>query len=247
MSTSQSLPDASNAGSEAVKGVCKFQCHSYFTLQFHAMRTVFLGTGTANASRLAYASQNNEMQIEDLVHEHFVRSLSMSEKWDAKGGKSGALFYKTSDERFVIKHITKTELQMFLDFAPAYFEYMSKAFFPQTPHGSMQDFGRVSGWLSRSTDWCPLLGADCGDGELVLSEEHFPCLRHEGIHERTVCSGQKREEAASSPRLELHGNDVWAAVPLEKKGKVVLFQGHFQRLLVPGPFGDCRLLDYRWL
>ena len=37
------------------------------------------------------------------------------------GGKSGAAFSKTSDDRFVIKCISKVELQMFLEFAPAYF------------------------------------------------------------------------------------------------------------------------------
>lgn len=41
----------------------------------------------------------------------------MTAKWDAKGGKSGATFSKTADERFVVKFITKTELQMFLDCA----------------------------------------------------------------------------------------------------------------------------------
>lgn len=47
----------------------------------------------------------------------FIRSLSMASKWDAKGGKSGATFSKTADERFVIKYVTKTELQMFSDCA----------------------------------------------------------------------------------------------------------------------------------
>lgn len=47
----------------------------------------------------------------------YIRSLCMTTKWDAKGGKSGATFSKTADERFVVKFITKTELQMFLDCA----------------------------------------------------------------------------------------------------------------------------------
>jgi len=53
----------------------------------------------------------------------------MARPWNAQGGKSGATFLKTTDGRFVIKQITRTELQMFLEYAPAYFEYLSKDFF----------------------------------------------------------------------------------------------------------------------
>ncbi len=52
----------------------------------------------------------------------YIRSLATSFAWAASGGKSGASFSRTSDDRFVIKCISRTELQMFLDCAPAYFE-----------------------------------------------------------------------------------------------------------------------------
>ena len=42
---------------------------------------------------------------------------------------SQVLRLKTTDGRFVVKQITRTELQMFLEYAPAYFEYLFKAFF----------------------------------------------------------------------------------------------------------------------
>ena len=38
-----------------------------------------------------------------------------------QGGKSKAKFAKTLDDRFVVKMISNVELQMFLEFAPAYF------------------------------------------------------------------------------------------------------------------------------
>eukprot|EP01041_Mallomonas_annulata_P002649 gene2649-5200_t len=65
--------------------------------------------------------------------EGYVRSLSMSSRWNAQGGKSGATFSKSHDGRLVMKQISKTELQMFLDFAPAYFEYMAKAYYHRLP------------------------------------------------------------------------------------------------------------------
>ena len=56
------------------------------------------------------------------VERSYIRSLATSFAWAASGGKSGAAFSRTSDDRFVIKCISRTELQMFLDCAPAYFE-----------------------------------------------------------------------------------------------------------------------------
>lgn len=55
----------------------------------------------------------------------FIRSLSRCKKWGAQGGKSNVFFAKTLDDRFIIKQVTKTELESFIKFAPAYFRYLS--------------------------------------------------------------------------------------------------------------------------
>jgi hypothetical protein len=94
------------------KAVVKFVCHSFWAVQFSALRSLYL---------------------DDDDDEGFIRSLAASAKWQAQGGKSGASFSKSSDGRFVVKCITRTELQMFLDFAPAYFEYMHKVLFMGLP------------------------------------------------------------------------------------------------------------------
>lgn len=57
----------------------------------------------------------------------FVRSLSRCKKWGAQGGKSNVFFAKTLDDRFVVKQVTKTELESFIKFAPAYFKYLSES------------------------------------------------------------------------------------------------------------------------
>lgn len=92
--------------------VCKFIFHAFWASQFQALRKEYLN---------------------DPNDEGYLRSLSMTLKWNAKGGKSGASFSRTTDNRFVIKCITRTELQMFMDIAPAYFEYMAKAFYHGLP------------------------------------------------------------------------------------------------------------------
>ncbi|KHN87270.1 1-phosphatidylinositol 3-phosphate 5-kinase [Toxocara canis] len=57
----------------------------------------------------------------------FVRSLSVSTKWNPQGGKSGASFYRTQDDRFVFKQMSRFEIQSFMKFAPNYFDYVSTA------------------------------------------------------------------------------------------------------------------------
>ncbi|RYH31547.1 hypothetical protein EON65_02425 [archaeon] len=81
--------------------LCKFQCQIFWAKQFEAVRNCY------------FKEEENR--------ENFVRSLAMTNRWVAQGGKSGASFAKTLDERLVIKVISRVELQMFLDFAPAYF------------------------------------------------------------------------------------------------------------------------------
>ncbi|GER44471.1 1-phosphatidylinositol-3-phosphate 5-kinase fab1 [Striga asiatica] len=57
----------------------------------------------------------------------FVRSLSRCRRWSAQGGKSNVYFAKSFDERFIIKQVTKTELESFEEFAPEYFKYLTDA------------------------------------------------------------------------------------------------------------------------
>ncbi|CAM9558075.1 unnamed protein product [Chrysoparadoxa australica] len=97
---------------------CKFLCHTFWASQFKALRLVYL---------------RGEGESEEDVEEGYAHSLGDASKWDAKGGKSGATFSKTADERFVVKYITRTELQMFLDSATSYFEYMARAYFHNLP------------------------------------------------------------------------------------------------------------------
>ncbi|KAK6784040.1 hypothetical protein RDI58_017494 [Solanum bulbocastanum] len=63
----------------------------------------------------------------------FIRSLSRCKKWGAQGGKSNAFFAKTLDDRFIIKQVTKTELESFIKFAPAYFKYLSDSIASGSP------------------------------------------------------------------------------------------------------------------
>ncbi|AQK51227.1 Putative 1-phosphatidylinositol-4-phosphate 5-kinase/ zinc ion binding family [Zea mays] len=54
----------------------------------------------------------------------YITSLSRCKKWNAQGGKSKAYFAKTTDDRFIIKQIKKTEFDSFIKFAPDYFRHV---------------------------------------------------------------------------------------------------------------------------
>uniref|UniRef100_A0A8C5PUL5 1-phosphatidylinositol 3-phosphate 5-kinase n=1 Tax=Leptobrachium leishanense TaxID=445787 RepID=A0A8C5PUL5_9ANUR len=83
----------------------KFYCRIYYAGEFHAMRKVILGS----------------------TEDDFIRSLSHCVPWQARGGKSGAAFYATEDDRFILKQMPRLEVQSFLDFAPHYFTYITNA------------------------------------------------------------------------------------------------------------------------
>ncbi|XP_030642124.1 1-phosphatidylinositol 3-phosphate 5-kinase isoform X2 [Chanos chanos] len=83
----------------------KFYCRIYYAEEFHKMRE----------------------DIMESTEDDFVRSLSHCVNWQARGGKSGAVFYATEDDRFILKQMPRLEVQSFLDFAPHYFTYITGA------------------------------------------------------------------------------------------------------------------------
>ncbi|KAK7349343.1 hypothetical protein VNO77_06643 [Canavalia gladiata] len=91
-------------GEEGPLGKVKYSVTSYYAKRFEALRRVCC------PSELDY-----------------IRSLSRCKKWGAQGGKSNVFFAKTLDDRFIIKQVTKTELESFIKFGPEYFKYLSES------------------------------------------------------------------------------------------------------------------------
>ncbi|TDH73643.1 hypothetical protein CCR75_004256 [Bremia lactucae] len=104
-SSTRNNVDHSFVDENQFQSAVRFSCKSYYAMQFHALRKLYYG-GDRN----------------------YVESLCNCQQWNAAGGKSGAGFLKTRDERFIAKAIPEIELQMFLSMANEYFCYMAKTF-----------------------------------------------------------------------------------------------------------------------
>ncbi|XP_056640270.1 1-phosphatidylinositol 3-phosphate 5-kinase [Diorhabda sublineata] len=86
------------------EGSSNFFCRVYLAEQFAKLRAAVLPMG----------------------EEAYIRSLSRSVQWDARGGKSGSNFSKTVDDRFILKEMSKSEVDLFLESSSNYFAYMNK-------------------------------------------------------------------------------------------------------------------------
>ncbi|KAL9304222.1 hypothetical protein ACSQ67_021485 [Phaseolus vulgaris] len=97
-------------GEDGPLGKVKYSVTCYYAKRFEALRRV------SCPSELDY-----------------IRSLSRCKKWGAQGGKSNVFFAKTLDDRFIIKQVTKTELESFIKFGPEYFKYLSESIATGSP------------------------------------------------------------------------------------------------------------------
>ncbi|KAJ3108681.1 hypothetical protein HDU96_007454 [Phlyctochytrium bullatum] len=78
-----------------------------------------------------YAEQFENLRRRCNVTGPYVQSLLRCSAWNATGGKSRAVFFKTHDDQLVVKQLasnwTLVEKDALLKFAPLYFDYMSNS------------------------------------------------------------------------------------------------------------------------
>ncbi|CUG63963.1 phosphatidylinositol-4-phosphate 5-kinase, putative [Bodo saltans] len=98
-----------------------------FPHQFAAMRYLYARDLFARESSDEYSSsapQGSNGSAATLTEDGIISSLLRCKLYNAQGGKSGAGFFITQDERLMLKKIKLTELRHFVQFAPQYFEHM---------------------------------------------------------------------------------------------------------------------------
>ena len=98
--------------------------------------------GTMKAQcKIFYAESFDSIRRKCGVADRLVESLSRCLKWDSKGGKTKSLFLKTLDDRFVLKSLSRPEVDAFNPFAPNYFSFMSQTLFHGLPSVIAKMFG----------------------------------------------------------------------------------------------------------
>lgn len=95
-------------------------CTLHYALQFYALRSRVIG------------------------NRKFIQSMLQCKPMHAKGGKSGAEFFKTMDEQFIMKKIGTKEMKQVLGTAAEYFEHYSETYFDGEPSLLMPFFGIVT-------------------------------------------------------------------------------------------------------
>lgn len=109
----------------------QFVCKVYFAREFDDLRSHCLQQKTADGSAV----------LMDEIRKSYARSLSQSQMWEARGGKSGSKFSKTSDDRFILKEMSKQDVGEFEKFAAHYFEYVNECIHKNVPTLLAKIFG----------------------------------------------------------------------------------------------------------
>ncbi|KAI8068680.1 hypothetical protein BC940DRAFT_272721 [Gongronella butleri] len=104
------------------------------------------------------------------VQQLMIESLARCQSWTATGGKSKSQFYKTQDDRMVVKEMVNAwniaEKDAFLRFAPKYFQYIKET--AQSPSILAKIFGFYSLQMRTVDDKRVLL-----DMDLLVMEQLF--------------------------------------------------------------------------
>ncbi|KAK3841577.1 MAG: hypothetical protein J3R72DRAFT_153557 [Linnemannia gamsii] len=93
------------------------------------MKFPFLDGSTMLYCKIFYMEQFHALRKAAGCEYSYIQSLARCMKWDTSGGKSGSAFLKTRDDRFIMKQLSKVELEAFIKFAPHYFKYMQEAIY----------------------------------------------------------------------------------------------------------------------
>ncbi|KAI9703453.1 MAG: 1-phosphatidylinositol-3-phosphate 5-kinase [Bogoriella megaspora] len=91
--------------------------------------------------KIFYAESFDALRRKCGIADRFIESMSRCLKWDSKGGKTKSLFLKTLDDRFVLKSLSKVEVDHFTKFAPDYFSFMAETMFHGMPSVIAKMFG----------------------------------------------------------------------------------------------------------
>ncbi|KAG7665522.1 MDM12 [[Candida] subhashii] len=101
----------------------------------------FIDGNTNLSCKIFYSEQFEALRRTCGNNDNFIQSLSRCIKWQSSGGKSGSNFLKTLDNRYIVKELSKSELESFVSIAPFYFKYISQAIYNSLTTAIAKIFG----------------------------------------------------------------------------------------------------------
>ncbi|KAI7898140.1 uncharacterized protein BX663DRAFT_556092 [Cokeromyces recurvatus] len=95
------------------------------------LKHTFIHDGVEFTCIVYYAKEFEILRRQCDINQLMIESISRCQSWSTTGGKSKSRFYKSQDDRFVIKEMMNAwniaEKDAFLKFAPNYFEHIKKS------------------------------------------------------------------------------------------------------------------------
>ena len=84
--------------------------------------------------------------------ESFARALSRCDRWHPRGGKTSAFFAKSSDQRLIIKQLSRAEMSAVHELGPHYFRHMAASFPADAPSSTSAaaptSLAKIFGWYT---------------------------------------------------------------------------------------------------
>lgn len=123
----------------------KFYCCVYFAEHFRRLRSAVLTDGDASnretVRRLLPSGEQESSFVSSAAEELYIHSIANCIPWNAIGGKSGSTFSKTQNQRFILKEVSKGELNHFITFARDYVAYVERALLEKRPSAFVKIIG----------------------------------------------------------------------------------------------------------
>lgn len=169
----------------------------------------------------------------------FVQSLSRCWNWsDCSGGKSGAAMMKTLDDRFVIKQLSRAEMDAFASNAGAYFRFIADVLFQDRPTTLAKIYG-IFRLTIRNSQTGKSIKLDC-----VIAENVFANAKMAQTYDLKGALRNRFVQPTGQPnQVLLDGNLITAKTPiyLREGSKRLLRQALYHDSLF---LANCDVMDY---
>ncbi|KAI8646176.1 hypothetical protein BD408DRAFT_381112 [Parasitella parasitica] len=156
----------------------------------------FVHKGVEFTCIIYYAKEFEALRRQCNINQLMIESLCRCQTWTASGGKSKSHFYKTQDDRFVIKEMMNAwnvaEKDAFLKFAPKYFDHVKKSC--NEPSVLAKIFGFFTIRIKNAADKKSILNLDVLVMEhLFFNQSIYKRFDFKGIQDRHVDEFRKQQ------------------------------------------------------